>query len=158
MYLELEGQILKNDYKYVFKYLSTYSIGSKVSHIYTLWLASLNIVLIVLVNPSILNPGPGTPPNITIFYQNVRGLIPFTELGKPSPMLDYTKLFELQSYVLYNKIDIVVLNESWLMKDINNNEIFPNGSYKFFRVDRSPLTHPSDPNNPKNIGGTVVVC
>ena len=88
--------------KHVLKYLRMYSMGSKVSHLYTMWIASLNMVLIVLVNPSILNPGPDNPPNLTIFYQNVRGLIPFTELGKPSPMLDYTKLFELQSYVLYN--------------------------------------------------------
>ena len=85
--------------KYVVNYFSMYSTGSKVALLYTLWLASINIELIVLANPSILNPGPGVPPNLSLFYQNVKGLIPFTSLGSCSPMLDNTKVFELQSYV-----------------------------------------------------------
>ena len=82
-------------------------------------------------------------------YQNVRGLIPFTELGVPSPMINITKLTELQSYIFFNKFDIVILNETWLTKDINSNEVLPNNAYKVFRVDRSDLSHPPDPNDPK---------
>ena len=140
------------------RYNKRYSTMSKVSHVYTLWLFSINIYLIVVVNPTIVNPGPNKAcPNISVYFQNVQGLIPFTELGKPFPKLDNTKLFELQAYVFHNNIDIVILNESWLTNDILNNEIFPNNAYKTFRVDRSILTHPLTPMILKSLEGTVVV-
>ena len=149
--------------KNLIRYNKKCSTISKVSHMYTLWLFSINIVLIILVNPAIVNPGPSKNtkcPNISVLFQNVRGLIPFFDLGKPSPKLDNTKLFELQAYVFHNKIDIVILNETWLTNDILNNEIFPSSAYKTFRVDRSILTHPPDPNNPdkfrRNGGGVLI--
>ena len=107
---------------------------SKVAHFYTLWLVSMNLFLLVIVFPGIVNPGPtqnNDRRNISVLFQNVRGLIPFTELGEASPMLDNTKLFELQQYTYSNNIDIVILNESWLINDIKNNEIFPSNLYKF---------------------------
>ena len=135
--------------KYAIKKLKNYnnrcSTLYKVSHMYTLWLVTINIFLIIIANPAIVNPGPSKNancPNISVLLQNVRGLIPFTDLGKPSPKLDNTKLFELQAYVFHNKTDIVILNETWLTNDILNNEIFPNNTYKTFWVDRSMLTHP----------------
>ena len=145
------------------KYNKKYSTMCKISHMYTLWLVSINLFLIVFVNPAIVNPGPTSrakEANLSVYFQNVRGLIPFTELGKPSPMLDNTKLFELQQYLFINNIDIVLLNETWLINDIKNNEIFPNNTYKTFRMDRSIITHPPDPNNPdkfrRNGGGVLI--
>ena len=146
--------------KSVRKYNKRYSIFSKISHLFSFWLASINLVLIVLVNPSIINPGPNNHHNISVLYQNVRGLIPFNYLGKPSPMLDNTKMCELQSYVYYNKIDIVVLNETWLVDGIKNEEIFPSNAYKIFRLDRSIISHPPHPDNPnkyrRNGGGVLI--
>ena len=155
----------KNYIKRAYKiYNKKFTFMSKLSHFYTLWLFSINLFLIVCVNPTILNPGPvknTTPTNISVLYQNTQGLIPWGELGKPHPLLDHTKLLELQGYVYFNNIDIVILNETWITKAIKNNEIFPSNAYKIYRMDRSTLTHPPDPNNPKKYrrnGGGVLIA
>ena len=53
-----------------------------------------------------------------------------------------------------------MLNETWLNKNLNDSEIFPNNSYKVFRLDRTRYTHPIDPNDPdkykKNGGGVLI--
>ena len=108
----------KFNMKLILKYNKRYSVVTKTSHLLSFWLVSMNLLLIAIVNPSIINPGPTNNTNISVIYQNVRGLIPFNYVGKHSPMLDNTKLFELQSYVYSNKIDIVILNETWLIGDI----------------------------------------
>ena len=41
-----------------------------------------------MCNPSIVNPGPW---QANIFYQNVQGLIPFSELSNPNPSLNMEK-------------------------------------------------------------------
>ena len=56
----------------------------------------LNFLLIGIVNPSLLNPGPS---NLEIYYQNVQGLIPFYELDKQQPKLDETKVCEINWYI-----------------------------------------------------------
>ena len=86
--------------------------------------------------------------DFTVFYQNVRGFVPFNALGKKILPLDNDKLIEFQAYVFERKPCIVVLNETWLAKDHLDNELFPNDSYRCFRVDRSFKTHPTDLNNP----------
>ena len=118
------------------------------------FLSIIRLTLIVVCNPSIINPGPWQP---SIIYQNVQGLIPFGELDKPNPTLNLEKILELQSYVNINKPDIVILNETWLKKSISDNEIFPTRQYKMFREDRSDKTHPPDPDNSKNSDVMVVV-
>ena len=138
----------KFNMKCVLSYNKRYSLVTKISHFISFWLVSMNLLLITIVNPSLINPGPSGPKdnnNISVIFQNVRGLMPFTELGKPSPMLDNTKLFELQSYVYSKKIDIVILNETWLVDDINNSELFDSKAYKIFRLDRSVISHPPHP-------------
>ena len=144
------------------KYNKNYSTISKVALCYFLWFG-LNLYLIVIVFPAIVNPGPtknSDCPNISVLFQNVRGLIPFGDLGKPSPMLDNTKLFELQEYIYLNNIDIVILNETWLINDIKNNEIFPSNLYNVYREDRSTNTYPPDPINPdkyrRNCGDVLI--
>ena len=113
-----------------------------------LYLLLLNFLLIGIVNPRLLNPGPNT---LKICYQKVRGLIPFSELGKEQPSLDITKIFELNSYINVNKPDVIMLNETWLKKSIKDGDLISNGNYTIFRNDRSQISHPSDPNNPKKL-------
>ena len=125
-----------------------------------IWLLlCLNLVLLVMCNPGILNPGPAKP--FSVMFQNVRGFVPFSKLGVEHPPLDVTKTLEFQDYVHNNKPDLVILNETWLTSSHNDNEILPNTAYKIFRLDRSPRSHPMDPANPtkfKRRGGGVLIA
>ena len=82
---------------------------------------------------------------LNIYYQNVHGLILFTELNKSHPNLDNTKLCELHAYsYIYDKCpDIIVLNETWLIKaSILEDEILPSNKYKIFRwTERTSVIH-----------------
>ena len=123
------------------------------------WLAVLNILLIVISNPSILNLGPSK--DLSVLYQNVRGFVPFNSLGAHSLPLDTDKLVDFQSYIFEKNPDLVILNETWLTKDHFDNEIFPNNTYTVFRRDRSQKTHPVDLNNPNKFrrkGGGVLIA
>ena len=127
------------------------------------WLCLINLILIVVTNPSLLNPGPNSEKSkhLSVVYQNVTGLIPFKELGKSNPALDTIKILELNSYLSFNKPSIVILNETWLTGSINDSEIISKDLYKIFREDRTKKTHPPDPNNPKKFktsGGGVFIA
>ena len=52
--------------------------SSKYACIASLWYFLLNFLLITLVNPGLLNPGPNS---LSVYYQNVQGLIPFSSLA-----------------------------------------------------------------------------
>ncbi len=124
-----------------------------------LWLSILNLMMVVIVNPSIINPGPTEGLNIA--YQNVQGLIPFGALNNPNPALHQSKLAELQAYAYLHKPDIIVLNETWLKSSILDNEIFTSASYNIPRLDRTEKTHPPDPSDPKKFkknGGGVLIA
>ena len=132
-----------------------------------LYITSINIILIIIFNCSLLNPGPtdnsntGDDNTIKVFYQNAHGLITFGSLGDKDPVLNITKILELQSYVHYHQPDIVVLNETWLKSCINDSEIFHNNGYKVFRRDRNPDSHPPDPSNSnkfKSNGGGILIA
>ncbi|NRB82045.1 MAG: endonuclease/exonuclease/phosphatase family protein, partial [Saccharospirillaceae bacterium] len=134
--------------------------SSKISRILfnlLLWISIINLILVIIVNPSLLNPGPT---KLSVYYQNVQGLIPFSHLHEDHPNLDHTKILELNSYISQHKPDIVVLNETWLKKTINDNEIIQCHNYKIFRTDRSTVTHPPDPTNisrcKRNGGGVMI--
>ena len=105
-------------------------IGSYIV-ITTMWIYVFNLVCITILNPSMLNPGPNN--KLTIFYQNVQGLIPFSQLNESEPYLDNSKLFELHNHAFQSDIDIIVLNETWLKDSILDNELFPANNYKIFR-------------------------
>ena len=118
----------------------------------------LNFLLIGICNPSLLNPGPNT---LSVSYQNVQGLIPFSQLGKAQPNLDHTKIYELNAHIETAKPDIVILNETWLKGCIKSQEVVLNPNYDVFRNDRSQVTHPADPNNPnkyRKFGGGVLIA
>ena len=137
------------------------------------WLTLLNRLLIFIVFPGISNLGPkptsGTNlrhfdnkdknKNISVFYQNVQGLIPFSNLTDQHPCLDNNKIYELQAYIFNNSPDIIALNETWLKPTVLSSEILP-CEYNVFRLDRSQYTHPIDPLNPskfrRNGGGVLI--
>ena len=125
------------------------------------YMTLINLMLIVITNPNIVNPGPETNTRpLTIFYNNVQGLITISSLKSQTPRLNTTKMYELQAHIYKNRPDIVVLNETWLKKNILDSEIIPE-SYKIFRVDRTPKTHPIDSSNPKRFrenGGGVLIA
>ena len=122
----------------------------------SLWAHLLNFLLIAIINPSLLNPGPM---QLSVLYQNVQGLIPFSHLRFEHPCLDLSKIYELQAFVAQSKPDIISLCETWLKPSISDNEILPDSQYKIFRADRSSKTHPRDPSNPQKFrenGGGVL--
>ncbi len=104
----------------VFKYTLNilYYLGLNV----TLWIYAMNLILIIVANPSINNPGPNSQ-CFNICYQNVQGLIPLSDLGNPNPQLNMSKLTELQAYAYSNKPDVMVLNETWLKPSVADGEI-----------------------------------
>ena len=124
----------------------------------------MNLALITVINPGILNPGPvhfeGNNA-LKIHYQNVQGLIPFSCLSDQNPLLDVTKMHELQTHVNFHKPDLIILNETWLKDTIDNNEILSCQQYKIFKCDRTTETHPPDPDDPKKFrknGGGVFIA
>ena len=78
------------------------------------WYSSINIILIIISNTSLLNPGPVTGSNnhISVMYHNVRGLILVSNLADKCPNLDVTKIYELKSHIATNKPDVILLNET----------------------------------------------
>ena len=115
-----------------------------------LWQCIINFLLITLVNPSLLNPGPSctkNPKQFNVCYQNVQGLIPFNQLNEKHPTLNTTKINEIGIYLQANNPDAIVLSETWLKSSILDNEVIPTDKYEVFRLDRSKFTHPPDPVN-----------
>ena len=123
--------------------------SSKLSRILSqllLFLLIINFLLIGIVNPGMLNPGPSS---LKICYQNVQGLIPIKDLTlkQPSLNMNITKICELNAYININRPDVIMLNETWLKKSVNDNEIIKDKNFSIFRNDRTQASHPSDPNN-----------
>ena len=129
----------------------------------SLWCTLINWYILIISTPDIRNPGPPSITNtnkLSVFYQNVQGLIPFTYLGNDYPSLDNCKIFEMHNCIHESEPDIIILNETWLKPSILNSEIIPNNMYKVFRCDRSNYTHPIDTSNPnkfrRNGGGILI--
>ena len=121
----------------------------KIAWFLSIWMVSMNLVLLVMCFPGIKNPGPC----LTVLYNNVRGFVAPGKLYDDIPSLVSDKLHSFQSYLFENRPGIVVLNETWLYSEYYNNEIFPNNSYKVFRLDRCAKTHPL-----KERGGGVLIA
>ena len=123
-----------------------------------LFLLLLNFLLIGIVNPSMLNPGPNS---LKICYQNVQGLIPIKDLTLKQPSLNVTKIYELNRYINNNKPGIIMLNETWLKKFADNNEVIKDRNFTIYRNDKTQVSHPSYPNNPnkfRKLGGGVMIA
>ena len=129
-----------------------------------LFVTLVNFLMIGIVNTSLLNPGPDQGlinQNLKIYYQNVQGLIPFSNLSDAHPRLDRTKILELNTYIHENNPDIVLLNETWIKKSIMDHEVIEDKVYKIFRTDRSVLSHPPDREVNKKFrrnGGGVLIA
>ena len=146
------------------KYFNVYySRASKVLYIKFLLLILLILFLfIATINSSLKNPGPDTPiKGLCIFYQNVQGLIPFTDLSKKHPNLDNTKISEIHAFICDKRPAIIIFNETWLKDTILDQEILPSNEYKIFRQDRSNDSQPQDIDNPQKFrrnGGGVLIA
>ena len=112
----------------------------------TLYVTWITLLLIVISNCSLLNPGPNSiqsgADSVSVYYQNINGLLAFSTLGQEHPSLNITKHTEFQSYILTYKSDLIILNETWLKPSILNNEILPINNYDLFILDRSKSSHP----------------
>ena len=136
---------------------------TNIMHALYLWILVLNFLLIAMCNPNMKNPGPSPQAlqHFSVFYCNVQGLIPFGELGSENPMLNISKVHELNQLIFDQKPDIVIYNETWLKGSIHDSEVIPTDTYKVFRLDRSCYTHPPDPNNSRKFrtnGGGVLIA
>ena len=127
----------------------------------SLYLTIINISLIIINNCSLLNPGPKDPNTISVFYQNIQGLITYSSLGSVHPTMNITKMSELNCFVTSQLPDLIIFNETWLEDSVQNSEILPTQDYKIFRLDRCHITHPPHPNDPKKFrrnGGRVLIA
>ena len=60
-----------------------------------------------------------------------------------------------------NKPDIIMLNETWLKKCVDDHEVIKDRNFTIYRNDRTQVSHPSDPNNPnkfRKLGGGVMIA
>ena len=126
------------------------------------WCTVANFFILILSIPDLINPGPcNNNSQLSVFYQNVQGLIPFSQLNNPNPILDQTKIMEIHACLYEQEPDVIILNETWLKPTIENNEIIPTNLYRIFRTDRSTTSHPIDPEDPKKYkrnGGGVLIA
>ena len=67
----------------------------------------LNLVLIVLVTPSIINPGPIRQIELKVGYCNAQELILMSSMKSQLPIFQTNKIMDIQSYVYTNDLDIV---------------------------------------------------
>ena len=95
----------------------------------SLYITLINITLIIVNNCSMLNPSPANPNALSVFYQNIQGLITLSSLVSDEPSLSINKILELNSYIASNHPDIVVLNETWLKEAVKNSKFFPDNDY-----------------------------
>ena len=164
--LTFKIQPIQHKYRHDYKFKFTNTLFSIIACC-VLWSSYSKFIFLFICNPSISNPGPDTAHKykfssaLSVFYQNVQGLIPFGNLTENHPVLDNNKLFELHTYIYNHNPDIIILNETWLKPTILDSEIFPSDKYKIFRLDRSEKTHPIDPLNTKKYrrnGGGVLIA
>ena len=112
---------------------------------YTFYTTLINLLLIVIVTPSIVNPGPissnisdsHSNNRLSVAYCNAQGLILMSTMKSQAPIFQTNKLLEIQSYIHINSPDIMIINETWLNDNINSNEIVSEQFYKMFRLDRT---------------------
>ena len=81
----------------------------------TLYITIISMLLIVISNCSLLNLGPDS---ISVYYQNIHGLLTFSSLGKDNPTQNLTKVIEFQSYLTVKCPDVVLLNKTWFKSNI----------------------------------------
>ena len=137
-------------------YIKGYSTYGLLSAMYVKYTCVINLLLIIIVTPSIVNPGPGSHAKayssiniLKVAYCNIQGLIIPSSMGRKEAIFQTNKLLEFQTYLHMQKPDICIVNESWLNEHINSNEIVHENFYKMFRLDRTD----NDKNKYNKVGG-----
>ena len=123
-----------------FKKCKKNTFMQSLSNKYTFYTTMINLILIVIVTPSIVNPGPvsnNSNKSLSIAYCNAQGLILMSSMKCQAPIFQTNKLLELQSFIHLNSPDLIIINETWLNDRINSNEIVNEQFYKTFRLDRT---------------------
>ena len=85
------------------------SLFSCFINIYSIWLLSLNLILILLTLPNIINPGPLD--ELNVLYHNVEGFVNLRDKS-PSPQFFTSKVNDFHGHIFHEKPDIVILNSS----------------------------------------------
>ena len=119
---------------------------------YTQFVTIINLILIVTVTPSIVNPGPVSQTmcnSVKISYCNIQGLVLTSTMRGRQPIFQTNKLLEFQTFLHSGAADIVIVNETWLNEFVLSNEIVNENYYKTFRLDRTQ----ADKNKYNKIGG-----
>ena len=122
---------------------STHTISDLISSVYTKYVTIINLILIIVVTPSIVNPGPIVQTqscnHLKISYCNVQGLILSSTMRGSQPIFQTNKLLDFQTFIHSGVSDIIIVNESWLNESVFSNEIVNENYYKSFRLDRSQM-------------------
>jgi hypothetical protein len=126
-----------------------------------IFLASCALLLIVIANPSINNPGPNqnkrTIENkLKIVYCNVQGLLHMNTMTSTTPSFQANKISDLRAYLYTHSPDLVILNETWLTKYISDNEVVSDQFYTIYRKDRTEGDKQLF--NKKGGGGVMILC
>ena len=135
--------------------LSRY-IASLLNNSFLFFLSLLNLLLIVIATPSIVNPGPFPRSKVSVVYCNAQGLIMMSSIRSNEPIFQTNKLMELQSYLHVEKPDIAIINETWLNEHVNSNEIVKDELYKCLRHDRT--AEDKQKYNKKGGSGVMILC
>lgn len=146
----------RNKWSYCYRIILTLYEGS------VIFISLINLILIVIVTPSIVNPGPGPPnPNkrgpteLSVAYCNMQGVILMASMRSKQPIFQTNKLLDFQNFVYMNRPDIVIINESWLNEHIHSNEVIDENIYKCFRQDRTQAD--KDKYNKTGGGGVFIL-
>ena len=122
-----------------------------------IFLSSLAKALIVIHQPSIVNPGPTEPKTkISVVYCNVNGLINMQSISGDQPQFQVSKLSDLRAYLFTYEPEIVVLNETWLNKHVNDGELVSDQFYTIYRKDRTKRD--MEMYDKKGGGGVMILC
>ena len=147
------SNIIKSMYLVMFKFKKM-TFMTKIATVYGLFVFCLNLSLIIITNPSIVNPGPVTN-FLSVAYCNAQGFILMSSIGGRQPIFQTHKLLDFQSFLHSSKPDVVAINESWLNEYINFNEIVNENFYKCYRFDRDQLD--KDKYGKKGGGGIFIL-
>ncbi len=74
------------------------------------YITIINLMLIVLTTPSIVNPGPLS--KLKVAYCNAHGFIMMSTMRGNQPIFQTNKLLDFQSYIHLENPDIVIVNET----------------------------------------------
>ena len=129
------GSIARKLSNRLFRRGSQLSVPNRLSVYTTIFVYSINLILIIIATPSIVNPGPAQN-SLSVAYCNAQGFILMNSIGGSQPIFQTNKLLDFQNFVFSEKPDVVIVNESWLNCHINSNEIIEEKYYKMFRFDR----------------------